>query len=75
MGYFLAKLLNQTPDQCIAIAVESIAQNLCMKFAILFQLFTLLIQQIFSITFSPRHNTPSAGTMHVPMPKTARTNE
>lgn len=38
MGYYLAKMLKQKMDERIAIAVESIAQNLCMNFTILEQL-------------------------------------
>lgn len=31
IGYILAKILKQKTDDSIAIAVESIAQNLCMN--------------------------------------------
>lgn len=31
-GFAISKLFRQKTDQCIAIAVESIAENLCMNF-------------------------------------------
>lgn len=74
MGYYLAKMLKQKVDDRIAIAVESIAQNLCMKFIILRALtpFVLIWYVSIFFIFSSWYNTTSASNMPVSMPKTAR---